>query len=82
MPWFNVKTGTLLETENRLGKPPEKHCENNLKSNQKTTKRTVLAIAFDSNDSKLTKSKLFQRLISRLTTLSVADHVKWHCHLH
>jgi len=28
------------------------------------------------------RSKLFQRLISRLTTSWVADHVKWHCRLH
>ena len=28
------------------------------------------------------RSKLFQGLISRLTTSWVADHVKWRCRLH
>jgi len=28
------------------------------------------------------RSKPFQRLISRLTTSWVVDHVKWRCHLH
>jgi len=28
------------------------------------------------------RSKLFQRLISQLTTSWVADHVKWRCRLH
>ena len=28
------------------------------------------------------RSKLFQGLISQLTTLWVADHVKWRCRLH
>jgi len=51
MPWLSVKTTrTLLETESQLGKPPEKHRENNLeairKQLEKQTAITVIAIDF------------------------------------